>query len=172
MSTQVKSETLTNRSRWNGSQSWTYWGHAGNIQTESFGQTFTAPDSITEVNSFSYWLKANGRGGNVNYKGYIYEWDDVNKMTGAKIFESAIQQAPVRNAGYRKTTVTANTSGLTAGSSYIAIFSSTDADTATRLANTNIRIFRVGETSSGGLGSGSKQYTTEVLIFKVIHGIL
>ena len=163
LSLPAQSDTLSNKTKWNGSQSWTYWGHAGNDKIESFGQTFEAPSSISEVNSFSFWLKANGSGGNVNYKGYIYAWDDSNKTTGTKIFESSILQAPVQNSGYNKTTVTVNSSGLVQGNSYIAIFSTNDADTATRLTNTNIRIFRVGETASGWLGSSStqKQYQND-----------
>ena len=161
----ANSDTLSNQSKWNGSQSWTYWGHATNDKIESFGQTFTAPDSISDINSFSFWLKANGSGGNVNYKGYIYTWNEAIKRTGAKIFESSILQAPVQNAGYIKTTVAVNSSGFTAGESYIAVFSTNDADTAARLANTNVRVFRVGETSSGWLGSGSRQYQNDGLDF-------
>jgi hypothetical protein len=90
-----------------------YVGGLGYIPT--FGEVFTPPAGNTVLNSFSFYFQTSGTGPYA-FSGYVYGWNG-SAVTGSALFSA---NGVVSGDGYQ--TFSPNL-GLTAGQSYIAMFS-------------------------------------------------
>jgi len=91
----------------------------GNPNTQTYGQTFLAPDaSNTRLDQFSFWMtQAPG----VNYQAYVYEWGGSSAV-GSALFTSAVQAAPT-GAGIIRVDQATGGINLTYGIEYVAFLS-------------------------------------------------
>jgi hypothetical protein len=70
-------------------------GGFGTSFVSTFGETFTAPDPTSVMQSFQFYLANDidngGNGGNLLFRGYVSEFDAANNsLSGPMLFQSAI----------------------------------------------------------------------------------
>jgi hypothetical protein len=96
-----------------------YWHPLGYPDTSTYGETFNAPNTDTNLTSFSFWLAAPQTQGNIILGAYIATWTGTN--AGTLLYSSAPYNYD--NIGEEK--ITFDTGGLTlnAGQQYVAFLS-------------------------------------------------
>jgi hypothetical protein len=96
------------------------WGHAATGATPTYGQTFSALSS--PLADFSFWLQRSS-GGAQSFRAYIFAWTG-GTITGPALWTSGVLTAPtLESPGFERTTATVGGLSLTAGATYVALFS-------------------------------------------------
>ena len=106
---------------WNGTSFISNWGVTN---TATYGQTITATNLNSKLNSFTFEL-AQESGTPPNYQAFVYQWDPVNRrIVGPALFTSVASVAPTTPNPNTYAPVTFNTGGiqLTAGQQYVLFF--------------------------------------------------
>ena len=94
-------------------------GPWGNPDTQTYGQTFLAPDAVnTRLDQFSFWMM---QAPFINYRAYVYAWGG-NSAVGPALFSSAVQAGPTGGGIIRVDQATGGID-LTYGTKYVAFFS-------------------------------------------------
>src|SRR5262249_14373756 len=107
--------------QWNGTSFISSWGVTN---TATYGQTITATNLNSKLNSFTFELSQTS-GTPPNYQAFVYQWDPVNRhIVGPPLFTSAPLVAPTTANANTYTPVTINTGGiqLTPGQQYVLFF--------------------------------------------------
>jgi len=118
VSAQTTIETL---SFWDGASEVTPFGKPN---TATYGQTFTVPASDNVLQSFSFFLRDLGSGGDLQFEGYVAKWDpSLLQLTGPVLFESAIRSGPT-GTGFNRYDFDVGGISLTTGDQYMVFLSS------------------------------------------------
>jgi hypothetical protein len=105
---------------WNGDDAINAWGVPNN---QTFGEVLTTDLSIL-LTDFSFYLKKFPGHDQVNFKAYVYSWDDVsNKINGTALFSSDLLTSPASSSSFTKVTISTNNIHLAANSKYVLFFS-------------------------------------------------
>jgi hypothetical protein len=103
------------------------WGYP---DTATYGQTFVAPAGDTVLDRFSFHMIRGGdQTATIDYRAYVYRWD-VDRATGASVWESSPRQVTLATDDYLNPQQVATDTGgvaLESGGTYVA-FLSTSAD--------------------------------------------
>src|SRR5690348_792056 len=95
--------------QWNGASFISQWGVPN---TATYGQTITATNLNSKLNSFTFQL-AQEAGTPPAYQAFVYQWDPVNRHTvGSALFTSAPLVAPATPNANTYAPVTINTGGI------------------------------------------------------------
>lgn len=115
--------TITTNPPWNGSD---FIYYLGELEVETFGQTFVAPAGSPVMQDFSFWVRhevGNGNGGPTILQGFVMSWDGTK--AGSSLFASS-PYTVTQSASFEKVTFNVGNVALTPGSSYVAFLSASN----------------------------------------------
>src|SRR6202008_2048666 len=79
----AQAETIETVPEWNGSE---FVQPFGSPETETYGQTVTAPTSGTTLDSFTFYMEEPT---GLLFRGFVYAWDEAtHRAIGPKLYES------------------------------------------------------------------------------------
>lgn len=96
-----------------------YWHPFGNPNTATYGETFTAPMTDTNLTSFSFWIAQPDTPGNIILSAYIATWTGTH--AGTLLYSSPMVNYP--NVGENQLVFNTGGLNLSPGGSYVMFLS-------------------------------------------------
>jgi hypothetical protein len=96
----------------------------GANNTATYGQTFTVPVGLSQLNQFTFQLYAGGNGSALDFYGFLMGWSG-DRAAGPVLYQSALQHG---TDNFSPVTYTFNTGGinLSSGSMYVAFLNASE----------------------------------------------
>ena len=133
-------------SLWDQANSTNAWRPWGTPNTATYGQLLTTQQSMV-VSDFSFYVKP-GTVDTVNFKAYVYSWDDVNhRIQGSPLFSSGALTSPNSPSVFTRVMIQTGTLSLAANQKYVFFFT-TSGETQ---VNPNATYYVAGYSFSGDI---------------------
>ena len=150
LSKSTLAEDIDTHSSWNGTTSISPWGYSNTL---TYGQYFLAPNGVSAVDSFNFYLKPSGSPADIKYKSYLYKFDSTNrKVVGGEIWSSEQKTLSNTTNSFKEITSTVTSGSITPGETYVIFLS------AYGQGNTSTSRWSFGTHSSNVLDSSEFVY--------------
>ena len=122
----IKAQDIDTTSSWNGTTDFSLFGVQFSNTIKTVGQYFTAPEGVIGINSWDFYLKPRSSSNdNLNYKAYLFQFDNSNaNVVGQEIWSSS-QETHVRSSDNFEqiNTLVSGDVSITPGKDYVIFFS-------------------------------------------------
>ena len=122
----IKAQDIDTTSSWNGTTDFSLFGVQFSNTIKTVGQYFTAPEGVIGINSWDFYLKPRSSSNdNLNYKAYLFQFDNSNaNVVGQEIWSSS-QETHVRSSNdfEQINTLVSGDVSITPGKDYVIFFS-------------------------------------------------
>ena len=122
----IKAQDIDTTSSWNGTTDFSLFGVQFSNTIKTVGQYFTAPEGVIGINSWDFYLKPRSSSNdNLNYKAYLFQFDNSNaNVVGQEIWSSS-QETHVRSSNNFEqiNTLVSGDVSITPGKDYVIFFS-------------------------------------------------